>query len=201
MPGPDYHFVTHWRVLGTPEQVDDILNDATDLPRWWPAVYLSVTEEQPANDAGLGQVVHLHTKGWLPYTIRWHMRTTEKIPRQRLALEAWGDFVGTGVWTFEADGEYTNITYDWRISAEKPLFRRLTFLLRPIFSLNHLWAMRVGEESLKRELLFRATCDDSLPPPRRPTSLWLFVVLGLCCLFIFGVVIIGSVLMWLPFFG
>ena len=44
------------------------------------------------------------------------------------------------------------ITYDWRVSAGKPLLRRLGWLLRPAFAANHRWAMARGEESLKLEL-------------------------------------------------
>lgn len=48
-----------------------------------------------------------------------------------------------------------NIVYDWRIRAAKPLLRYLSFLLKPVFSVNHRWAMARGEESLKAELARR----------------------------------------------
>ena len=66
-----------------------------------------------------------------------------------------GDFDGRGVWTFEQDGAFVDITYDWRLSAEKPLLRNLSFLLKPLFEANHRWAMAQGEESLKLELARR----------------------------------------------
>jgi hypothetical protein len=72
-------------------------------------------------------------------------------------LEAWGDFVGRGIWTFEQQGEWVNVVYDWKIRADKPLLRSLSFLLKPVFSANHYWAMRMGEESLKLELMRRHT--------------------------------------------
>ncbi len=34
-----------------------------------------------------------------------------------------------------------NITYDWKIRAEKPLLRYLSLLMKPIFSANHRWAI------------------------------------------------------------
>jgi len=46
-----------------------------------------------------------------------------------------------GRWTFEQDGPCVAITYDWRIRADKPLLRRLSWLLKPIFEANHRWAM------------------------------------------------------------
>lgn len=149
MSANEYHFVTRWRVEGTAEEVYDVLDDGRDLQRWWPSVYLDVKEVEPG-------VFELLTKGRLPYTLRWRLRRTESRRPTGFSLEAWGDFDGTGVWTFVEDGRFVDITYDWRIKAEKPLLRYLSFLLKPIFSANHRWAMAQGEESLKRELARRA---------------------------------------------
>ncbi len=151
----DYAFLTLWRVESTREEVSDILGNATDLPRWWPSVYIAAKELEPGDEHGVGKVVSLHTKGWLPYTLRWSFRVTEAHYPRGFSIEAWGDFVGTGVWTFEQDGPFVNITYDWRIRADKPLLQRLSFLLKPFFEANHHWAMAQGEESLQRELTRR----------------------------------------------
>ena len=146
----EYHFVSQWRVESTIEEVSEVLDNAPDLARWWPSVYLSVTQAQP------GGPVELITKGRLPYTIRWFFRVTESRRPHGFSIEAWGDFEGRGTWTFEQDGRFVNITYDWLIRAEKPLLRYLSFLLKPAFSANHRWAMARGEESLKVELARRA---------------------------------------------
>jgi len=156
MSANDYHFVTHWRVESTIEEVSDVLGNAVDLTRWWPSVYLAVREIEPGGAGGVGRVVELHTKGWLPYTLHWFFRVTESRSPHGFTLEAWGDFEGRGIWTFMQDGPVANITYDWRIKAEKPLLRNLSFLLKPIFSANHRWAMARGEESLRAELARRA---------------------------------------------
>ncbi len=42
MASNDYHFITHWRVAGTLEDVSEIIGDAAGLTRWWPSVYLDV---------------------------------------------------------------------------------------------------------------------------------------------------------------
>jgi hypothetical protein len=60
-----------------------------------------------------------------------------------------------GIWTFEQEDKWVNVVYDWRIRADKPLLKSLSFLLKPLFSANHRWAMSRGEESLKLELLRR----------------------------------------------
>lgn len=151
----EYHFVTHWRVRASVAEVMDILSDAEDLPRWWPAVYIEVKKR--------GDVIELFTKGWLPYTLRWSFRTTETRP-DGFALEAFGDFVGRGNWVFSQDGEETGIVYDWRITAEKPLLRFFSPILKPVFAANHRWAMTRGEESLKIELARRRGEPHGQPP-------------------------------------
>jgi hypothetical protein len=175
-----YHFLTRWRVPGTVAEVADVLAGATDLPRWWPAVYLDVQETKPGDDQGIGKEVSLHTRGWLPYTLRWQFRVTESSYPHGFALEAWGDFVGRGVWSLRQAGGNVEVTYDWQLRAEKPLLRRFSFLLRPLFAANHRWAMARGEESLRLELVRRAADEDArarIPPPPGPASARTFVSL------------------------
>lgn len=167
-----YHFTTHWRVPSTLAEIKEVLGNGPDLVRWWPAVYLEVREVEHGAENGLGRVVNLYTKGWLPYTLRWDFRVDE-VRADGFSLEAWGDFVGRGNWTFKQDGPWVDIRYDWTVSAEKPLLKSLSFLLKPIFEFNHLWAMQKGEESLKLELARRhaRTPEDRLliPLPPAPT--------------------------------
>jgi hypothetical protein len=167
----DYHFITVWRVPGSTREVADVLGDAATLPRWWPSVYLGVTEVQPGGRDGAGRVVELLTKGWLPYTLRWTITTLEAATEDGLSIAASGDFVGTGRWTFAQEGPEVEITYDWRIRAEKPLLRRLTWLMRPAFAANHRWAMARGEESLKLELRRRRGMS-GVPDPPPATFQW-----------------------------
>jgi len=177
-----YAFVTTWHVPATPDEIATVLADAEGLARWWPSVYLKVAVLEPGDARGVGKVVDLHTKGWLPYTLKWRFRVTESDPPMGFALTADGDFVGRGIWTITpevsgADGSpRTTVTYDWRISAEKAVLRRFSFVMKPIFSANHRWAMARGEESLRLELARRraAAAGDalllaSIAPPPGPT--------------------------------
>jgi hypothetical protein len=179
----EYAFLTRWRVTGTVEEVAGVLGDTEGLKRWWPSVYLDVRELSPGDEHGIGKEIALYTKGWLPYTLRWSFRVTEVDWPHRIALEAFGDFVGTGVWTLAQDGQYVDVTYEWRIRAEKPLLRRLSFLLRPIFEANHRWAMARGEESLRLELARRHAASPeeraAIAPPPRGTSKQPALLIGL----------------------
>lgn len=181
MASNDYHFVTVWRINATPEEITEVLGDAPDLARWWPSVYLSVTEVAPGDANGVGKVVDLWTKGFLPYTLRWRFTVTESAPPTGYKLEANGDFVGRGIWTLEReagpgdrDGPLTTVTYDWTVIAEKGILKNLSFVMKPIFKANHHWAMARGETSLKRELARRHAATDptihaAIPGPPGPT--------------------------------
>ena len=169
----EYHFITQWRIMGTVTEVAEVLGKATDLVRWWPSVYLDVQEVTAGDANGIGRVVRLYTKGWLPYTLRWSFRVTESAYPAGFTLQAWGDFVGRGIWHLEQQGAWVSAVYDWKLRADKPLLRSLSFLLKPVFSANHRWAMHMGEDSLKLELMRRhaATLEERarIPPPPGPT--------------------------------
>jgi hypothetical protein len=169
----DYHFITDWRVRATVDEVFEILSDAEGFARWWPSVYLDVRVLKKGNEQGIGKRVSLYTKGWLPYTLRWEFEVTES-SANGFSLAADGDFVGRGIWTFVQDGEWVNITYDWKIEANKPLLKTFSFMLKPLFSMNHEWAMRQGEISLDLELRRRhAQSSDAAipaPPPATPNE-------------------------------
>ncbi|TMD91368.1 MAG: polyketide cyclase [Chloroflexi bacterium] len=170
----EYHFVTRWKIRGTAREVAEVLGDPLSLARWWPSVYLEVHELDPGDPVThVGRVIDLYTKGWLPYTLRWRFAVTESRGFDGFTLAAEGDFVGTGVWTFEESEGVVDVIYDWRIRADKPLLRYGTFIFRPIFGANHRWAMARGEESLNLELQRRRAKTEAerraIPPPPRPT--------------------------------
>jgi hypothetical protein len=175
MSSSEYQFVTRWRVVGTVDEVSQILEKPEDLPRWWPSVYLEArTVSGPAQGEGdgVGRVVRLRTKGWLPYTLSWQLKVVESRRPHGFTIESSGDFVGRGVWTFEQDGAWVDITFDWRLRVEKRGVKELSPLLKPIFSANHRWAMSRGEESLKLELARRrsdAAGRAVAPAPPGPT--------------------------------
>ena len=143
-------------------------------------MYLRVAVEAAGDDRGIGRIVSLWTKGFLPYTLRWRFTVTESDPPHGFRLEASGDFVGRGIWMLRPDPEatldnpITLVTYDWLVLAEKGVLKRLSPIMKPIFAANHRWAMARGEESLRLEVARRRAGADptilaSIPPPPGPT--------------------------------
>lgn len=175
MSSSQYSFLTRWRVVGTVGEVSDVLEKPEDLVRWWPSVYRKAEVLAPGDERGIGREVLVLTRGFLPYTLSWRLRVVESRRPYGFTIEATGDFVGRGVWIFEQEGAWVDITFDWRISVEKPGIKQLSPVLKPLFSANHRWAMRRGEQSLKLELAHRRAAAAGEAPketPSRPTALF-----------------------------
>ena len=143
-----YHFTTHWRMQSTERgDIQEYEQRRRPEERWWPSVYLDVQVLEPGDKQGMGRVVSLYTKGWLPIrpyvgNSAWPMCPIRPVLRSRRSKT----FTGRGVWRFEQDGDWVNITYDWSITANKPLLRRFSLLFKPVSTANHHWAMAKGEE-------------------------------------------------------
>ncbi len=170
-----YSFVDRWRVKGSVEEVYDLLSHGEDYPRWWPAIYLDAVVLERGQASGLGKEIWMRSQGGrLLYTLEWTSRTTGISNPYGFTIEATGDFVGTGRWTFEPDGEWTNVTFEWNIRAENALLRYGSLFVKPILAANHRYAMRVGEQSLQLELDRRhaATAEErnGVPAPPGPVT-------------------------------
>lgn len=152
----DFHIITTWRIPGRIADIAAILTDAIALPDWWGEVYLSTAITAPGDEAGIGRKVAVQSKGRLPYHIVWTAELVSTHLPHSWEIAATGNLVGRGVWTPEQRGDVALVQYDWRVAADRPLFRRLAPLLRPLFAWNHNWAMARGEAALIRELARRS---------------------------------------------
>ena len=153
MPANEYRFVTRWLLATTPDELFDVLDNPVDYVRWWPSVWLRAEVLDRGGSDGVGRRVRFHSRGRLPYMLRWIAETTAVSRPDRIAVRASGDFEGAGEWTIHAvDASHTEATYVWAITATKPLLKYLSPLFRPLFEWNHRWAMSRGEESLREEL-------------------------------------------------
>ncbi len=150
-----FRIVTRWQVRATPEEIADILTDAESFPDWWGEVYLGIQVLDPGDESGIGRRIAVHSKGWLPYRLNWQGTLESADLPHRWRVRATGDLTGRGEWRLTASGAITEAVYDWQVSADRPLFRILSPVLKPLFAWNHRWAMARGEAGLRRELVRR----------------------------------------------
>jgi len=152
MKSREFHIPTTWRVRGSASRVFEVLSEPQEFVRWWPQVYLTVREVKAGDANGLGRVVDLHTKGWLPYTLRWQAEVVAIDKPRSMSLRARGDLAGRGEWRLRQDGDWTEAHYDWTVLVTQPWMVLFAPLLEPVFVANHRWAMQRGLEGLQREL-------------------------------------------------
>jgi mannose-6-phosphate isomerase-like protein (cupin superfamily) len=142
----EYVFLDEWDVDAPIEAVFDALADARSYPAWWRPVYLEVETDGPPE---VGQTARHLFKGRLPY----HLRATSTLAGldrpNELVTDVHGDLSGRGRWTLTWHGGRTHVRFDWRVSADRPLLRVLTPLLRPLFRWNHAWAVARAVEGLE----------------------------------------------------
>jgi hypothetical protein len=97
--------------------------------------------------------VRPHTRGKLPYRIRWQSEIVQANPPHGFMIRATGDFDGRGIWSLKQQGSDVVLTFDWRLRVQKRLIRSLSWLFKPLFRWNHRWAMARGREGLSREMM------------------------------------------------
>ncbi len=159
-----YSFVDEWHVPAPVEAVYELLSCPRGYPAWWGDVFLH--GEGDPGPAAPGKRARLVTRGRLPYRLRWELVCAEACAPRRLVSHIHGDFVGDGIWTLAPAPGGTRVMLEWRVEVRKPLVRRLTPLLRPLFAWNHHWAMARGQERIAVALHSREAGSEAVAPVR-----------------------------------
>lgn len=143
--------MTRWQIKGSIHDAYELLSNPARYPTWWKGVPLSAQELDEEKEGG-PKPLRLEMRGWLPYTLRWELINPQFDRPHQIISDSRGDFVGRGVWTLKQDGPYVLISFEWRVSVQKPFLRYFSFLLRPLFIWNHNWVMEKWKKSLELEL-------------------------------------------------
>ncbi len=147
----DYHFVTKWKVKAPVAAVWAEINNPEEWPLWWRYVR-KVDLLKAGNAEGVGSLRRFEWTSALPYRLAFDLETTVVDPFKRLEGQASGELEGVGIWTFQEEGEWTVLRYDWIVKTNKQWMIHLAPLLRPMFSWNHEKVMEVGRKGLGQRL-------------------------------------------------
>lgn len=115
-------------------------------------MYIAATIIEHGDERGVGQVVDLTTRGFLPYVLRWRLRISDSHEPLYFAFTAWGDLVGHGSWKIFQQGSRVTLLLDWNVRVEQAVVRLLPRVFRPLIIQNHVWSMAKGEIGLQVEL-------------------------------------------------
>jgi uncharacterized protein YndB with AHSA1/START domain len=142
----EYVFIDEWDVDAPQERVFDALADARTYPHWWTPTYKEVE-----SDGGpeVGRTSRQRFKGTLPYTLSTESTITRMERPNEFEVEVDGDLRGRGVWTLTPRDGRVHVRFDWRVFADRPMIRRLTPILRPLFRWNHNVAIKAAMQGLE----------------------------------------------------
>src|SRR5436190_6366939 len=141
-----YVFVDEWDVAAPQEAVFDAIADARSYPEWWKPVYQEVEADGPPE---VGAVSTQHFKGRLPYHLEITSELVRLDPPRELEGVVKGDLSGHSHWTLTPTEDGTHVRFDWRVTADRPLLRVLTPIMRPALRWNHNWAIARAREGLE----------------------------------------------------
>ena len=146
-----YSFTTQWQIKIPLEKVWDVINNSTDWPLWWKGFEQSDLVEK-GNDDGTGQIIQYYVKSFLPFTLSFDIRITEKDLYKKIAGQASGDLEGTGIWNFEERNGITYVQYKWDVVSTKKIVNLLSPVLGWFFRYNHNLVMHWGAKRLAKKL-------------------------------------------------
>lgn len=149
MPANHYHFVESWNFPGyTPDQVFEVLANATLLPEWWKGVYLEAELIDIYFEPTFGAKVRAKARGFLPYELEFELESLRLEPGRLVEAKATGDFDGIWRGTLIGNEQGTTVEIDWRVTVNMPLIRYLSPIFKRIFAWNHYWTTPRGEQGM-----------------------------------------------------
>lgn len=149
----DFDMTTEWKFRVEPEELTEIVLDPERLDQWCSNVFLKGDVIERGRPDGLGMKMHLHAKGWLPFSFDFFAEITELVRHKSMIITLTGDFEGVGESSTEPIGDgFCNSEMRWKVDVNQPHIKPLIKFLKPIGRLNHDWAVRRVCMQLQKEI-------------------------------------------------
>src|SRR5205085_666980 len=104
------------------------------------------------DETGINGVRNYTWKSVLPYELSFNMKLVEKKQLQSLKGIALGELQGNGEWLFTQKDSIVYVQYNWNVITTKKWMNTFSFVLKPLFRINHNIVMRWGGECLAKKL-------------------------------------------------
>jgi len=146
-----YKFITQWRIKAPLNDVWYAIYNSEEWPGWWKGVEdVRVIRENDVD--GINGIREYTWKSILPYKLVFKMRLVQKDDFELLRGIAFGELEGDGTWYFIEENGITRVRYNWNVKTNKAWMNYFTFILKPLFKLNHDVVMRWGAKCLAKKL-------------------------------------------------
>lgn len=146
-----YSFVTHWKMKASLQDVWNAIYNSLEWPQWWKGC-ISVIEIKENDETGINGIRKYTWKSAMPYRLTFLMQLTQKQSLKRLFGNATGELQGNGEWIFSEQEGIVHIQYNWNIITNKKWMNTFSFLLKPLFKINHNILMNWGGKGLAKKL-------------------------------------------------
>src|SRR5882724_3869897 len=147
-----YVFIDKFIVPCSVATAYDYISNIEEYPRWWGKVYKKIITLHKVIPGQPGGKYKITIGGFLPYTLTIENEVTFIDKPHLIRFDANGDLWGKGEWIFKEVAEGTEVTFDWRVAANKKLIRWFSFLLKPLFKANHAFCVRKAKEGITNDL-------------------------------------------------
>jgi len=150
-----YVFVDRFIAPCDLETAYQYIRKVEEYPRWWGKVYKKIEKLKDSPEDQPGARYRIKVGGFLPYSLTIENETTHISRPNLIRFDAHGDLQGKGSWFFLETENGTEITFDWRVAANKKVIRWFSFLLKPLFRANHHYCVVKAEQGIKADLQSR----------------------------------------------
>jgi len=147
-----YVFVDKFTAPCDVETAYQYIHRIEEYPRWWGKVYKKIVKLKDVPPDTTGAKYRVTVGGFLPYTLTIENEITLVDRPHRIAFIAYGDLEGKGTWSFKPVAGGTEITFEWRVAANKSIIRALSFILKPLFRANHVYCVKKANEGIRQDL-------------------------------------------------
>ncbi|MAS95671.1 MAG: hypothetical protein CMO55_20920 [Verrucomicrobiales bacterium] len=114
-----FHFVDHWKIVGTAEEAAGIFIRYDDAHKWWRSNFLRSDVVSQGDADGVGRVVRILTKGFFPYCLRSMVSLVAVEHYSRYAIEFRGDLAGRAIARIVERGDEVEIEFESYLDASK----------------------------------------------------------------------------------
>jgi hypothetical protein len=155
MPLNEYVFIDRFFAACDVETAYEYISGISDYPRWWGNVYKKIKKLNNMPDSRPGVKYAATVGGFLPYRLTINNQLTHTDKPNLIHFRAYGDLQGYGTWRFNEVGGGTEITFDWRVTANKAVIRWFSFVLKPLFRANHRFCVTEAAKGMHKDLIRR----------------------------------------------
>jgi len=145
-----YRFVSSWMLETDLKTLWQLIDNFEQADCWQNCTFCKIKEGDSGNGVG-DMYLSMFRANWI-YRLSFITTVTRKYEPHLLELEASGELEGRGVWSFQEQGNNTEICFVWEVRTTKRWMNIGAPLFRRAFKRSHDRIMQGGVQDICRHL-------------------------------------------------